>query len=87
MVTGTGSVNNVDLSLRSTASGETSTETWAKDEPEADNVIIVEDTRPDEKKEDNDTPLNEAPQEGSLVDDPLQLFSFLADLDIKVFSS
>ncbi|KAI3451209.1 hypothetical protein Pfo_007874 [Paulownia fortunei] len=75
----------INFSLRSATSEETSAETtlYDIDEPEPDGAIIVEDSRPDEKKEDYDTQLNEAPQEGSLFDNSQQLFKFLEDLDIK----
>ncbi|KAI3462115.1 hypothetical protein Pfo_018778 [Paulownia fortunei] len=80
---------NSNSSRRSTTSEEISTDTsgttlYVKDEPKPDGVIIVEDTQPVEKKEDYDSQLNESPQEGSLIDNPLQLFKFLEDLNLKL---
>ncbi|PIN16969.1 hypothetical protein CDL12_10360 [Handroanthus impetiginosus] len=43
-----------------------------------------DDYTPVEKKEDDDSQLNEEPQEVSLMDNPLQLFKFLQDFDIKL---
>ncbi|KAL7104318.1 hypothetical protein ACP275_08G236500 [Erythranthe tilingii] len=76
---------SINLSLRSATSEGTSTETtpYEKNKNEADGVIDVENTRPDEMNQNYDIQLNDSPQEGSLVDDPLQLLKFLEDLDIK----
>ncbi|KAK4430530.1 protein CURVATURE THYLAKOID 1D, chloroplastic [Sesamum alatum] len=72
-------------SLRST-SEETSTGTtpYVKDgpEPDSDSVITVGDNQPVQNDEDYDSQQNEAPQEGSLLEN-LQLLKFLEDLDIK----
>ncbi|EYU30950.1 hypothetical protein ABFS82_08G221600 [Erythranthe guttata] len=77
---------SIDLSLRSSTSDGTSTETTPYEKinlNEADSVIDVENTRPNETNQNYDIQLNDSPQEGSLVDDPLQLLKFLEDLDIK----
>ncbi|KAL0431852.1 UNVERIFIED_CONTAM: protein CURVATURE THYLAKOID 1D, chloroplastic [Sesamum radiatum] len=73
-------------SLRST-SEETSAGTtpYVKDEPKPDSVISERDSQPvwnKEESEDYDSQQNEAPQEGSLLEN-LELFKFLEDLDIK----
>ncbi|KAL8472202.1 hypothetical protein ACS0TY_028798 [Phlomoides rotata] len=76
----------ISPSLRSTTSEETSNETtqYDSDEPESDGpIVVVENTRPHDKKEDFDSQLNEAPPEGSFADS-LQLFKFWEDFDIKL---
>ncbi|KAG8383590.1 hypothetical protein BUALT_Bualt04G0029600 [Buddleja alternifolia] len=81
----------VNSSLRSATSEDTSsTETtpYFKDErpepeSEPDSVVIVEDRQSGETKDDDDTQLNEAPEEGSLGDNSPELFKFLEDFDIK----
>ncbi|XP_011097492.1 protein CURVATURE THYLAKOID 1D, chloroplastic [Sesamum indicum] len=72
-----------NLSLRST-SEETSAGTtpYVKDEPKPDSVITEGDSQPLRNEEDYDSQQNEAPQEGSLLEN-LELFKFLEDLDIK----
>ncbi|KAK6146599.1 hypothetical protein DH2020_020468 [Rehmannia glutinosa] len=74
-----------DSSLRSTTSQATSSETTPndKDEPETDGVVTFEDNLSHYKKEDYDTKLNEAAQDGSFIDNPLQLFKLLDEFDIK----
>ncbi|XP_057783861.1 protein CURVATURE THYLAKOID 1D, chloroplastic-like isoform X2 [Salvia miltiorrhiza] len=72
-----------NLSLRSsTTSEETGRTPYDVDEPEADGEINVETIDLGEKKEDYETQPNEAPQEGSLVDN-LQFLKFLEEFDIK----
>ncbi|KAH6798310.1 P-loop containing nucleoside triphosphate hydrolases superfamily protein [Perilla frutescens var. frutescens] len=68
-------------SLRSTTSEEISADTtvFRKDEPET-----VVDAQLVETKEDYGSQLNEELQEGSLFDNPLKLFKFLEDLNIKL---
>lgn len=75
----------INSSLRSTTSEETSTERTPYDagEPEPDAEIVVEKADPVENKEDYDAQPNEAPQDGSLVDN-LQILKFLEEYDIKV---
>lgn len=69
--------------MRST-SEETSAGTtpYVKDEPKPDSVITEGDSQPLRNEEDYDSQQNEAPQEGSLLEN-LELFKFLEDLDIK----
>lgn len=50
-----------------------------KDEPKT-----VDETQLVENKEDYESQLNQELQEGSLFDNPLKLFKFLEDLNIKV---
>ncbi|KAK6154180.1 hypothetical protein DH2020_013819 [Rehmannia glutinosa] len=85
VVTRTGLQYHRNSCLRSTASDEVSTDAspHVKDEPKSDSAVTVDDTQPFDKKEDYGSQLNEAPQEGSLTDDPLQLFKFMEDLNLK----
>lgn len=73
-----------DSSLRSTTSEETSAgrNPYDVDEP-IESEIIVDKTDLGEKEDYYDTQPNEAPQEGSLVDN-LQFLKFLEEFDIKV---
>ncbi|KAL0423144.1 UNVERIFIED_CONTAM: protein CURVATURE THYLAKOID 1D, chloroplastic [Sesamum radiatum] len=72
-----------DSSLRST-SEETSAGTtpYVEDEPKPDSIITEGDSQPVRNEEDYIPQQNEAPQEGSLLEN-LELFKFLEDLDIK----
>lgn len=72
-------------SLRSTTPEETSAgrTSYDTDEPVPDGDITVETTDIGENNEDYETQQNEAPQEGSLVDN-LQFLKFLKEFDIKV---
>ncbi|KAH6760123.1 CURVATURE THYLAKOID 1D-like protein [Perilla frutescens var. hirtella] len=72
----------INSSMRPSTSEETSSERTQYDADEPEPEIIVETTNLSEKKEDYDTQLNEAPQEGSLVDN-LQFLKFLEEFDIK----
>lgn len=75
----------MNSSLRSTTSEERSTEKTPYDsgEPESDAEIVVEKADLLESNEDRDTQFDEAPQDGSLVDN-LQFLKFLEEYDIKV---
>ena len=71
-------------SLRSTTPEETSGRTsYGTDEPVPDGDITVETTDVGENIDNYETQQNEAPQEGSLVDN-LQFLKFLEEFDIKV---
>lgn len=72
----------IKSSLRPTTSEETSAERNPYDADEPEPEIIVENTNISEKNEDYDTRPNEAPLEGSLVDN-LQFLKFLEEFDIK----
>lgn len=85
MVTSTGLQYRRCSSLRSTTSEGISTDTtsttmYVKDEPKT-----VDDTQLIKNEGDYDSQLNQELQEGSLFDNPLKLFKFLEDLNIKVF--
>ncbi|KAL2538535.1 protein CURVATURE THYLAKOID 1D [Forsythia ovata] len=56
---------------------------YVKDEP--DSVITIEDARPVENSEEYNpaTQINEKPQEDSLVDNPMKVFEFLENFDLK----
>ncbi|XP_047972423.1 protein CURVATURE THYLAKOID 1A, chloroplastic-like [Salvia hispanica] len=71
-------------SLRSTTPEETSGRTsYGTDEPVPDGDITVETTDVGENIDNYETQQNEAPQEGSLVDN-LQFLKFLEEFDIKL---
>ncbi|XP_042022694.1 protein CURVATURE THYLAKOID 1D, chloroplastic-like [Salvia splendens] len=72
-------------SLRSTTPEETSAgrTSYGTDEPVLDGDITVDKTDVDENIVDCETQQNEAPQEGSLVDN-LQFLKFLEEFDIKL---
>ncbi|KAG6397518.1 hypothetical protein SASPL_143687 [Salvia splendens] len=74
-------------SLRSTTPEETSAgrTSYGTDEPVLDGDITVDKTDVDENIVDCETQQNEAPQEGSLVDN-LQFLKFLEEFDIKLKS-
>ncbi|KAL0381663.1 UNVERIFIED_CONTAM: protein CURVATURE THYLAKOID 1D, chloroplastic [Sesamum angustifolium] len=76
-------LNLWDSSLRST-SEETSAGTtpYVEDEPKPDSIITKGDSQPVRNEEDYIPQQNEAPHEGSLLEN-LELFKFLEDLDIK----
>lgn len=79
MVTVTGLQCHRNSFFTSSASEEISTDSsdttpYKKDEHKPDSIISTEDSH-----------LNEAPQQDSVLDYPLQVLKFLEDLNVKVF--